>query len=404
MHVGPAGNGAPPDPRRWWGLAVATFAQLVVLLNTASALALLPDIARDLSSSWDGPAWLSAGYAIVFGALLLVGGHLADLVGRRTTLLIGLTGFAVTAVAGALSTGTDALLWSHVLRGVFAALIVPASLGLVTALFTEPDERRNAFGIYSVAGLGGSALTLFIAFPLFLTLNWRVSLYVTVLLALLALIGAATLVRDQPGRTPPRFDAPGALLSTFGAAALLYGFVQFQADDGDASLAYSAVLRGILLPAAFAWQQSRTANWILLAYATGTGTRDMFGASLALFLTALALGTVVRLLGPFLMSVELPASLAVFVLMTGQFLVGSRVVSARLLPHIGPRALLLPGLLLAAVGVLLIRLVEGSVVSAFPSMICLSLGLGMAGTVIYSTITDGIAAHDSGGLAGFVMA
>ncbi|MEU0097959.1 MFS transporter [Streptomyces sp. NPDC006267] len=402
MHVGPAGNGAPPDPRRWWGLAVATFAQLVVLLNTASTLALLPDIARDLSSSWDGLAWLSAGYAIVFGALLLVGGHLADLVGRRTTLLIGLTGFAVTAVAGALSTGTDALLWSHVLRGVFAALIVPASLGLVTALFTEPDERRNAFGIYSVAGLGGSALTLFIAFPLFLTLNWRVSLYVTVLLALVALIGAATLVRDQPGRTPPRFDAPGALLSTFGAAALLYGFVQFQVDDGDASLAYSAVLLGVLLLAAFAWQQSRTADRILLAYATGT--RDMFGASLALFLTALALEIVVQLLGPFLMSVELLASLAMFVLMTGLFLVGSRGVSARLLPRIGPRALLLPGLLLAAVGVLLIRLVEGSVVSALPSMICLSLGLGMAGTVIYSTITDGIAAHDSGGLAGFVMA
>ncbi|EWS93501.1 MFS transporter [Streptomyces sp. SID5466] len=396
----PAGAGAAPDPRRWWGLAVAAFAQLVVLLDASSMLWLLPDIAEDLGLAAE-LHWLYTGYALAFGALLLVGGHLADLIGRRTTLLIGLAGFVLTAVAGAMAAGSDALVWSLVLRGVFAALIVPASLGLVTALFTEPDERRKAFGIYSLAGLGGSALTLFIAVPLSLALTWRVSLYVTVLLALVALIGTATLVRDRPGRSPARFDLPGALLSTLGVASLAHGFARAPELGWGAPYAFVSVALGILLLVAFAWQRSKAESPILPAYATGT--RDSFGASVALFLTALGLAIVVPLLGAFLTSVGLLPTLSALLLMTGSFLVGSLAVSARLLPRIGARALLLPGLLLAAVGVLLIRLVEDSVSSAVPSMICLSLGLGMAGTVLYSTVTDGIAAHDSGGMAGLVM-
>lgn len=403
MPLGAAGDGVSPDPRRWWGLAMATFAQLVVLLDASSTAWLLPGIVRDLAFATYDLDQIYAGHALAFCALLLVGGHIADLIGHRTTLLIGLTGFAVTAVVGATAAGPDALVWSLVLRGVFAALIAPASFGLVAARFTEPKERGRAFGIYSVAGLGGLALALFIAVPLTSTLTWRITLYVIVVLALIALIGTAALVRDPGGRTPARFDGPGALLSTLGVAALVFGLAQSRGGWGGwgEPLMVPALVLGVLLLAAFAWQQSRAASPILPAYATRT--RDGVGASLTLFLTGLALVPVTLLLGGFLTSVDPVASLAAFLAVTGAFLIGALAVSARLLPRIGPRVLLVPGLLLAAVGVLIIRWAHGSVSSAFPSMICLGLGLGMVGTVLYSTITDGIAAHDSGGRGGVVM-
>ncbi|WP_308187623.1 bifunctional serine/threonine protein kinase/MFS transporter [Streptomyces sp. DH8] len=397
---GPAGHGASSDTRRWWGLAVAASAHLVVLYNTASLLGLLPGMARDLGG-WNGLAWLEPGYVVAFGALLLVGGHLVDLVGSRKTLLIGLTGFTVAAVAGASAAGPAALVWSHGLQGVFAALIAPASLGLATTLFTEPKHRRQAIGVYSVVGLGGSVLILFIAAPLALTLTWRASAYLVALLALLALAGAAALVRERPDRAPARFDVPGALLSTLGVAALLQGFDSFLADDRGVPLAATAVLVGVLLLALFVRRQSRTANPILSVHAAGG--RELTGASLVLFLTALALGIMVPRLGVYLLFVGPSAPLVAFPVMAAVFLAGSLGVSTRLLPRVAPRVLLLSGLLLAAIGALLVLPATGSLVSVLPSTVCLGLGLGAAGAVLYSTITDGVDARASGGLAGFVL-
>ncbi|MFE2296064.1 MFS transporter [Streptomyces sp. NPDC059452] len=401
--LGTAGDGGAPNPRRWWGLAMAAFAQLVVWVDASSTSVLLYEMVGDLGLAAYDVRQIYAGYALAFCSLLLVGGHIADLIGRRTALLIGLTGFTVAVVVGATATGPDALMVSVVLRGVFAALIAPASFGLVAAQFTEAKERRKALGIFSVVGLGGSALALLITVPLALSTAWSLFLYITAGLALTALVGTAALVRDRGGRTPARFDGPGALLSTLGAAALVFGLAQALGGWGrwGEPLMVPALVLGAVLLAAFAWQQSRAAGPILPTYA-GRG-RDRLGASLTLFLTGLALAPVTSLLGVFLMSLAPPASLGAFVVMTGAFLIGALAVSARLLPRLGPRVLLVAGLLLVAVGVLAVQLAEDSVSSALPSMVGVGLGLGMAGTVLYSTITDGIAAQDVGGRGGLVM-
>ncbi|WNF31322.1 MFS transporter [Streptomyces sp. C11-1] len=376
-----------------------------MLVDAASTPALLYWAVKDLAFATYDLHQIQAGYVLAFCSLLFVGGHIADLVGRRTTLLIGLTGFALAAVVGATAAGPEALVVSLVLRGVFAALITPAAFGLVAAQFTEPGERRKAFGVYSVTGLGGVALALFIAVPLTESTTWRLALYAVAGLSLVALIGTATLVRDWVRRAPARFDGPGALLSTLGIAAVVFGLAQVLGGWGGwgEPLMVPALVLGVVLLAAFAWQQSRAGTSpILPAYATGT--RDRLGASLVLFLIGLALAPVASLLGAFLISLGPLASLPAFLVMAGAFLIGSLAVAARLLPRIGPRALLVPGLLLAAVGVMLIELAQDSVSSTVPSMICVSVGLGMVGTVLYSTITDGIAAHDSGGRGGLVMA
>ncbi|MFH8519967.1 MDR family MFS transporter [Streptomyces gelaticus] len=402
---GSAGNGGGPHTRRWWALAMGTLAQLVVLLDVSTTTTrLLPEIAADAGLGHSFEQWMYAGYALAFGALLLVGGHLADLIGRKPTLLIGLTGFAVSTTVGAVSAGPAPLVWSQVLKGVFAALITSASFGLVAAQFIAPRERRRAVGIYAVIGLGGSALTLFLAVPLtYVLASWRASMYVTVLLALIALIGTATLVRDRSGRrTPARFDALGALLSAFGVAALVLGFAESGASRWGTPLPSLFLACGIILIAAFAWRQSKARNAILPTYPTRT--RDSFGASLTLFMIGIALTTVTPRLNQFLNANVGPGPTVVaFVLLTASFLAGSLLISARLLPRIGPRALLVPGLLVAAVGPLVQPAMGSSVSATYPSMICLGLGLGTAGTVLYSTVMDGIAAHDSGGRAALIM-
>ncbi|MDG4858597.1 MFS transporter [Streptomyces sp. T-3] len=411
--VGPVPGAWPPAPapspfagtphaRRWWALAMATLSQLAVMLDASTSAVLLPTIIGDVQVGQSDVEWLFTGYALAFGALLIVGGHLADLIGRKTTLLIGLGGFAVATAVRSAAASTEPMIWGHILQGVFAALVAPAALGLVGANFSDPAERRKAYGIYALVGVGGSALTLFLAVPLAQGMSWRVVMYVTVVLALIAIIGTATLVRDQPGRTPARFDALGALLSTLGVGALVYGLnrILLAHAQGVTPIVLFSLTCGIAMMTVFFYRQSRSSPAILPSYETGA--RSRLGAMLTLLLTGLALAVVVPLLGEFLHSVAGALALTAFVAMTGFFLLGS-LVTARLLPRVGPRALLVPGLLVAAVGVLLIQLAMDSVSGAFPSMICLSLGLGMAGTVLYSAATDGIAPHDSGGRAGLVV-
>ncbi|MFI0985624.1 MDR family MFS transporter [Streptomyces exfoliatus] len=397
-----AGVDGGPGSRRGWGLAMGMLAQLVVLfdVSTSTLPHLLHEISADVGMDHFSEQWMFVGYALAFGALLLVGGHVADLIGRKPTLLIGLTGFAVSTAVGALAPGPAALVWSQVLKGLFAALITPASLGLVAAQFTEPRARRKAIGLYTVIGLGGSVLTVPLTYALF---SWRVSMYITVLLALIALIGTATLVRDRSGRrTPTRFDGLGALLSAFGVAALVFGFAESAAAGWGAPLPSVSLACGILLIAAFARWQSKARSSILPTYPTRT--RDGLGASFTLFMIGLALSTVIAPLVDLLYANVGPVpTVAVFVLLTASFLVGSWPVAAGLLPRIGPRALLVSGLLVAAVGPLIQLATGDSLPGTYPTVICLGLGLGTAGTVLYSTVMDGIGAQDTGGRAGLVM-
>ncbi|WP_395366919.1 bifunctional serine/threonine protein kinase/MFS transporter [Streptomyces sp. YH02] len=402
---GSTGHGGGPLVRRWWGLAMGMVAQLVVLLDVSTATPrMLSEIGTDVGLGYSSEQWMYVGYALTFGGLLLVGGHLADVIGRKRTLLIGLTGFAVSTTVSALSPGLAALVGSQLSKGVFAALITPAALGLVAAQFTEPSARMRAIGIYAVIGLGGSTLTIGLAVPLASALaSWRVSMYVIALLALIALIGTATLVRDPSGRrTPGSFDTLGALLSAFGVVALVFGFAESGAAGWGAPVPSVALACGILLLAAFARRQSKARNAILPTYPTRT--RDSLGASVTLFMIGLALSAVIAPLNHFLYSNVGPVPTVVaFVLLPASFLVGSLLISARLLPRVGPRALLVPGLLVAAVGPLIQLAMGDSVAGIYPTVVCLGLGVGTAGTVLYSTIMDGIAAHDSGGRAGLTM-
>ncbi|MFJ9853119.1 MDR family MFS transporter [Streptomyces sp. NPDC101150] len=392
---------ALPHPRRWWGLAVVALVQLFVLLDAASLHLAMPAIMADLQLPSDALSPLFTAYELAFGGLLLLGGHLADLVGRKRMLIIGLAGFALAAAIGGLAPTSGVLVVARALQGVCAALLSPAALGLVAANFTDPKERGKAFGIYAAVAVGGSTVGLLAGGWLLETASWRMCLYGMVPLAVIAVIGAATLVHDRPLRTGRRLDAPGLLLGSGGIVALVHGLHETASRGWNDLLVLALFAAGIALLVAFAASQRKAADPLLPPYLTRD--RNRLGAFLTLSLAGAGTFALFPTLTAYLQIVHgySPLGTAMAILPTAvAVVIGSTQVSARLLHRVAPRNLILPGLLLTALGLALLALLTPDSQYAtlvLPGMLLAGLGLGMALMPLFSLATAGIAAPDCGG-------
>ncbi|MFA7766046.1 MFS transporter [Streptomyces sp. NRRL S-448] len=391
---------APPHPRRWWGLAVLVLTQLLVLVEAAQFNLLGPRIHAEFGLSADVLGPLFSAYLIAFGGLLLLGGHLVDLLGARRMLVTGLIGCAAAALLGGAAGGSGLLITSRALQGAFAALLVPAALSLVATGFTGPRERGRAFGIYAAVAAGGGALGVFTGGWLAETLDWRWALWSVVPLAVLALIGALTLLPDRPGRTGARFDGPGALLGTAGSAALTYGLAEVETVGWNAALSLVLIVGGIALLAAFLWWQTRTSGPLLPAYVLAD--RSRLASLLVLLCTGVAVVAILPALGFFAQQIrgEGPGvSGATHLPLAAAALVAATQVSARLLPRLAPRVLILPGLVVTALGLALLAGVGGAATYAtgvLPGMLITGVGLGLALVPLYATATAGVAPQHAG--------
>src|SRR5579875_416036 len=147
----------PHASRRWWVLSVLALAQLMVVLDATVVNIALPSAQRALGFSTADRQWVVTAYSLAFGSLLLLGGRLSDLLGRRRVLIVGMIGFAAASAVGGAATGFATLAAARAVQGAFGALLAPAALSLLTTTFTEPGERGKAFGIYgAIAGSGAS--------------------------------------------------------------------------------------------------------------------------------------------------------------------------------------------------------------------------------------------------------
>ncbi|MEV8626489.1 MFS transporter [Streptomyces sp. NPDC051079] len=410
---------APPDglsPRRWWGLAAAVLAQFLVLVASMTANVAMPIIQADLHLSLDDLWLMSGAYVIAFGVLLLFGGHLADLLGRKRVAITALAGFAVASAVGGAAPTAGVLIAAHALQGVFAALLSSAALALVAGGFTDPKTRGTAFGIYAVFAGGGLAVGAFAGGWLAENLSWRWSLYAAVPLALMALVPAALFVDDRSPRTPARPDVPGLLLGTGTLAALAFGFhrveVGYRSSDADgggwtAPLTMLLLLVGAALLVTFVWWQTRTSS--PLVQRGLFQDRDRAGSLLALVLAGVGTPTLFLVLSLYLQSGlgYSPAELGLSLLpMAGAVLVATQV-TGYLQGRIAPRLLAVPGLALAAAGLgLLTRLeLDSSYASAvLPGIALVGLGLGTALGPLLATATGPSGFQSSGGTAGTVLA
>ncbi len=390
---------APPHPRRWWGLAVLALTQLLVLVEAAHFNLLGPQIHADLGV--DGLGAVFSVYLVALGGLMLLGGHLADLLGARRMLVAGLIGFAVAAALSGGAGSAGLLITARALQGAFAALLVPAALSLVTTGFTDPRERGRAFGIYAAVAAGGSALGVFTGGWLAETLAWRWALWSVVPLAVLALIGALTLLPDRPGRAGARFDGLGVFLGTAGSAALTYGLAEVETVGWGAPLSLLLLVGGLALLACFLGSQTRTSGPLLPARLLAD--RSRLASLVVVLFTGVALVALLPALAFFAQQIrgEGPAAAgAAHLPLVAAALVTATQVSARLLPRLAPRALILPGLLVTALGLALLAGVGGAtpyVTGVLPGMLLAGVGLGLALVPLYAIATAGVPPRLAGG-------
>ncbi|MCW2976317.1 MAG: transporter, partial [Actinomycetia bacterium] len=205
----PAELANPHQSRRWLILGVLALAQLMVVLDATVVNIALPSAQQALHFSVSDRQWVVTAYALAFGSLLLLGGRISDVFGRKWTLIVGLGGFAIASAAGGAATSFIMLVGARGLQGAFAALLAPAVLSLLTTTFTEPGERGKDFGIYGAIAGGGGAAGLLLGGVHTQYLSWRWSLYVNLVLAVPAALGALALLHNQALAVKPKFDVPG---------------------------------------------------------------------------------------------------------------------------------------------------------------------------------------------------
>ena len=250
--------------RRWLILGVIGLAQLMVVLDLTVMNIALPSAQRALHFTAVDRQWVVTAYTLAFGSLLLLGGRLADLLGRKVTFLTGLVGFAGVSAIGGASVNFAMLVTARACQGAFAALLVPSALSLLTTTFTEPKERGKAFGVFGAIAVAGGAVGLLLGGALTEYLSWRWTLYVNLIFAGVAFTGGAVLLARQPSRARPRLDIPGVLLVSGAVFCLVYGFSNAATHSwADSRPPTGSLPRAWRCCAAFAAWQGRAAHPLL---------------------------------------------------------------------------------------------------------------------------------------------
>jgi EmrB/QacA subfamily drug resistance transporter len=370
----------------------------MVILDATVVNIALPDAQKALGFSDAARQWVVTGYALAFGGLLLLGGRLGDIFGRRNVFLLGLLGFGVFSALGGAAPNYAVLVTARVGQGVFGALLAPATLALLTVTFTDPKERARAFGIFGGLAGGGGALGLILGGVLTDQLSWRYTLYVNLIIAVPALFAAVRLLaKDRPTEAPGH-DILGSVSVTGGLFALVYGFANAETNGwGDAwTMIWIAV--GVVLIAAFVAIETRAKHPLLPLHVVTDRNR---GSSLISMLLAGA-----ALFGVFLfLTYYLQTGLLYSPTKTGfaflPMILGLGIsiqIGGALLTRVGPRPIVPVGMLLAAAGMLLFtRLdLDSSYAGAvLPGLFVTGLGLGLIFAPSIQTAISGLTNDDA---------
>ncbi|WP_083979993.1 MFS transporter [Demequina salsinemoris] len=390
-----------PDPRRWWGLAAIGLAQLMVVLDMTIVNIALPTAQADLGISDADRQWVITAYTLAFGGLLLLGGRLGDVMGRKRTLIVGLAGFAVASAFGGLSQTFAMLIIARALQGVFAALLAPAALSMLNVTFTDPKERARALGVYGAIAGGGAAIGLILGGALTQYVDWRWTLAVNVPIAAVAIVGSVLFLRDHRVEgIKTRLDVPGALLVTGGVLAIVYGLSEAEQDGWTSTLVLSMFALGAALLVAFVLVERRTPHALLPLHLLRD--RSRVGALTVVGLTQIGMFGVFLFLTYYLQGVQgySPMKTGVaFLPMVLGMMTGAVGISARLLPRVGPRRLMIPGTLIGAAALTFLTQIEvGSSywVHVLPGLLFLGLGMGMTFMPSMATATGGVRGTDAG--------
>lgn len=412
-RVAPPSGRAPADPRpdgsgrrATWVLVITSVTQLLVVLDGTIVGVALPHAQADLGLSDSARQWVVTAYALAFGALLLLGGRVADFAGRKRTFLAGLVGFGAASVWGGLA-GTGAeLVLARAGQGVFAALMAPAALAILTTTFPGGPERTRAFAVFGAVSGAGAAVGLLGGGVLTDLLSWRWCLLVNVPFVLAGVVAGALLLQESRAAGERRYDVPGAVAVTAGFGLLVYGLTAFE-DASRTALAVVLVAAGALLLALFVLVEHRSAHPLLplrvvtdRVRAGALAVQALVGAVMVgamLYLTFHL--QVVLQLSPLLSGLgTLPITLAISATVPQ---------AARMLDRLGPRRQLVVGPLVGALGVGLLTQVSvgGSYwTQVLPGLLVFGVGMGLTLVPLQNVALLGVDARDSGAASAAVTA
>ncbi|WP_062516769.1 MFS transporter [Demequina gelatinilytica] len=390
-----------PDPTRWRMLAVIAVAQLMIILDGSIVNVALPHIQEALAISDANRQWVVTAYTLAFGGLLLLGGRVADYWGRKRTFIVGLLGFAAASALGGLAPAEGFMFAARGLQGMFAALLAPAALSLVTVAFTEPHERAKAFGVFGALSGGGAAIGLILGGLLTDGPGWRWVMWVNVPIALVTAALAVGMVRESRSDGHASYDIPGALLATSGLLALVYGFTRVsEADAGWADpLAIACLAAAAVLLVTFVLVERRVAHPLLPLRIPAHPIRG--GSYLTFLLVGAGLFAMFLFLSYYMQGVlgysALRTGLHFLPFSLGIILAAGLV--ARVLPVTGPRPLMVGGLAVAGTGMLMLLRItpqDQYWTHVLPSLVMISVGMAFVFIPTSSTALIGVQPRDAG--------
>ncbi|MCZ0985185.1 MFS transporter [Streptomyces diastatochromogenes] len=390
---------AEASGKRWWILAIIAVAQLMVVLDATIVNIALPSAQADLGFSDGSRQWIVTAYALAFASLLLLGGRIADLFGRKPAFLVGVVGFAAASALGGAANGFTMLVVARALQAP-SALLAPAALSLLNTTFTDARERARAFSVYgAIAGAGG-AVGLLLGGVLTDALDWRWTLYVNVAIAVVAFVGGWVLLGNHRDAANAKLDVPGTVLVASGLFSLVYGFSNAETHDWGSPLTWGFLIAGGLLLAAFAWWQTRAAHPLLPLRILLD--RDRGASFLAVLITGAGMFGVFLFLTYYLqlnLAFSPTKTGVAFLPMVGALMVTAQLGSTVLMPRIGPKAVIPLGFAIATAGMAwLTGIGVGShyVSAVLPQLIVIGVGLGLVMPTAMQLATGGVAAEDAG--------
>jgi EmrB/QacA subfamily drug resistance transporter len=394
-----AASSTAEHDRRWLILAVLSIAQLMVVLDATVVNIALPSAQGDLHFSDSSRQWVVTAYTLGFGSLLLLGGRLSDLFGRRRTMITGLIGFALaSAVAGAAGSFTI-LIGARAVQGCFGAVLAPAALSLLTTTFTHPRERNTAFGIFGAIAGSGAGVGLLLGGFLTEYLSWRWCLYINLIFAAVAVVGVVALIAHHP-RSRPRLDILGTVTGSAGIFALVYGFSEADRASWGASTTIAFLAAGVALLIAFVAIERRSKHPLLPLWIVADRNRG--GSLLAMLLTSVGVFAIFLFVTFYLQQTlgysPVKAGLA-FLPLVGAIILSSTTSSTVLLARFGGRMLIPTGMVLAALGMVLFTGLDTNstyAVHLLPGLVVMGLGLGLVFAPAFNLATQRLDRDDSG--------
>ena len=387
------------DPNRWRTLFVVAIAQLMVVLDSSIVNIAIPSAKADLGITDANQQWVITAYTLAFGSLLLIGGRIGDFMGRKKIFLIGLAGFALVSAFGGIAANQEQLFAARALQGVFGALLAPAALAIISVTFTVPAERAKAFGVIGAISGGGAAIGLILGGALTEFFSWRWCLGVNVPIAAIAGILAIKYVKESKASGDHSYDIPGVITATAGLFSLTYGFSEAATKGWSANSTIAFLVAAVVLLVAFVAIEAKVSNPMMpLRVIT---ERNRGGSYLGSLIVGAGLFSMFLFLGLYLQIVlgytPLKSGFAFLPFTIGIIIFAG--VASQLLPKFGPKPLMVPGLIFAGIGLLMLTQItpDTSYVShVLPSLLIMSSGMALVFIPLTSTALHGVGNRDTG--------